>query len=87
MESYSLRFKRSVAKDLRAFPKAHVAAILRRIGEIARDPRGPGCEKLSGMERYRVRQGDYRILYEIEDRGLTVLIVKVAHRKEAYRRS
>ena len=87
MESYSLRLKCSVAKDLRAFPKAHVAAILRRMGELARDPRGPGCEKLSGLERYRVRQGDYRILYEINDKVLTVLVVKVAHRKEAYRRA
>ena len=86
MGNYSLTFKRSVAKDLRAFPKAHVEAILRRIRMLADDPRGPGCEKLSGLERYRVRQGQYRILYEIHDRVLTVLIVKVAHRKEAYRR-
>jgi mRNA interferase RelE/StbE len=86
MGNYSLNFKRSVAKDLRAFPKAHVEALLRRMRVLPDDPRGPGCEKLSGLERYRVRQGDCRILYEIHDAVLTVVIVKVAHRKEAYRR-
>ena len=86
MASYRLRFKRSVAKDLRAFPKADVERILRRILALADDPRGVGCEKLSGLERYRARQGDYRILYEIHDQEVVVLVVKVAHRRGAYRR-
>jgi len=64
MASYSLRFKRSVAKDFRAFTKQDVAGILKRIESLAVDPRGPGCEKLSGQERYRLRQGIYRILYD-----------------------
>ena len=85
MASYELRFKNSVAKDLREFPKTHVARILKRIRGLAEDPRPPGCEKLSGLERYRVRQGAYRIVYEIQDRQLLVLIVKVGHRRDVYR--
>ena len=50
------------------------------------DPRPPGCEKLSGLERYRIRQGVYRIVYEVQDRRLLVLVVKVAHRRDVYRR-
>jgi len=85
MASYSLVFKRSVAKDLRTVPKADVAAILARIQSLADDPRAPGCEKLAGQERFRVRQGTYRILYEIHDRELVIMVVKVGHRKEVYR--
>ena len=86
MASYELAFRRSVVKDLKAIPKRDVARILERIRRLASDPRPPGCEKLSGMERYRIRQGAYRILYEIEDNTLTVTVVKVAHRREMYRR-
>ena len=85
MASYELRFKKSVAKDLRVIPKTDLRKLLARIRALANDPRPPGCQKLSGRECYRVRQGRYRIVYEIEDRRLTVLIVRVAHRREAYR--
>ena len=85
MASYELVFKRSVTKDLRAFPKADVKRVLQRIRSLADDPRPPGCEKLSGQERYRVRQGLYRIVYEIDDGILIVLVVKVGHRREVYR--
>jgi mRNA interferase RelE/StbE len=85
MASYELGFRKSVAKDLRAFPKQDVKRIMQRIRSLADDPRPAGCEKLSGLERYRVRQGAYRIIYEIEDRRLTVLIVKVGHRRDVYR--
>ena len=85
MASYDLIFKKSVAKDLRAFPKEDVKRIMQRIRSLADNPRAAGCEKLSGQERYRVRQGTYRIVYEIEDARLVVLIVKVAHRREVYR--
>lgn len=85
MASYELVFKKSVAKDLRAFPSAHVRRILQRIRALANDPRPPGCEKLSGQERYRVRQGAYRIVYEIEDSRLVVLVVRVGHRRDVYR--
>ncbi|MGB7209995.1 MAG: type II toxin-antitoxin system RelE/ParE family toxin [Pyrinomonadaceae bacterium] len=80
MAKYEIVFKRSVYKDLKPIPKADVARILKRIDGLADDPRGPGCEKLSGQERYRVRQGIYRIVYEIEDNRLIVTVVKVGHR-------
>ena len=86
MASYELRFKKSVAEDLRAFPKQHVAKIMERIRALADEPRPRGCEKLSGLERYRVRQGAYRIIYEIQDRQLVVLIVEIGHRRDVYRR-
>ncbi|MCK5875133.1 MAG: type II toxin-antitoxin system RelE/ParE family toxin [Alcanivoracaceae bacterium] len=85
MARYKLVVRRSVAKDLRSLPQADVARILVRIEALQMDPRPPGCEKLSGLERYRIRQGVYRILYEIADEVLTVVVVKVGHRREVYR--
>jgi mRNA interferase RelE/StbE len=85
MASYELVFRKSVAKDLRAFPKKDVKRILQRISSLALDPRPAGCEKLSGQERYRIRQGAYRIIYEIVDATLVVLVVKVGHRRDVYR--
>lgn len=85
MARYKLVVRRSVAKDLRSLPQADVARILARIEALQLDPRPPGCEKLSGLERYRIRQGVYRILYEIADEVLTVVVVKVGHRREVYR--
>lgn len=86
MAKYSVFFKRSVYKDLRPIPKADIKRILTRIDELARNPRGPGCEKLSGQERYRVRQGVYRIVYEIVDERLIVMVVKIGHRGDIYSR-
>jgi mRNA interferase RelE/StbE len=60
---------------------------MQRIRALAAEPRPAGCEKLSGQERYRIRQGIYRIIYEIEDQSLIVLVVKVGHRREVYKRS
>ena len=85
MAAYSVFFRESVHKDLRAIPKRDLVRILGRISRLAEDPRPPGCEKLTGQERYRVRQGDYRIVYSIEDDRLEVWVVKVGHRKDAYR--
>ena len=85
MAGYELVFKRSVAKDLRVLPKQDLQRVLKRIRGLADDPRPAGCEKLSGQERYRVRQGRYRVVYEIHDDRLVVLIVKVAHRAATYR--
>lgn len=85
MASYRLVFKSSVAKDLRDLPRKDVARIVARFDQLAGDPRGSGCEKLSGQDRYRVRQGVYRIIYEVRDEELVVVVVKVAHRREAYR--
>jgi mRNA interferase RelE/StbE len=85
MERYKLVFKKSVAKDLRDIPKRDVAGILKRLRTLAIEPRARGCEKISGQERYRVRQGCYRIIYEIRDDVLAVVVVKIGHRKRVYR--
>ena len=87
MASYELAFKKSVAKDLRSIPKQDVARILKRIEALRDDPRGEGCVKLSAQERYRVRQGTYRIVYEIRDSELVVMVVKVGDRSAIYTRS
>lgn len=85
MAAYKLFFKKSVQKDLNAIPKEDVRRILKRIKGLAEDPRPAGCEKLTGQERYRLRQGRYRILYSIQEDELTVWVVKVGHRKDIYR--
>lgn len=85
MASYRIVFKKSVAKDLRPIPKKDVQRILKRIDGLADDPRPAGADKLSGDEKYRIRQGNYRILYGIEDDIITVTIVKVGHRRDVYR--
>ncbi|KAA3639984.1 MAG: type II toxin-antitoxin system RelE/ParE family toxin, partial [Proteobacteria bacterium] len=83
---YKLVFKKSVAKDLRPIPNKDVARILQRIETLRGNPRPIGSEKLSGQERYRIRQGVYRIIYEVTDRQLIVTVVKIAHRKQVYMR-
>lgn len=85
MARYELRFKPSVAKDLRDIPQADVRRILARIDSLRDDPRPPGSEKLSVQERYRLRQGNYRILYAIADVEVVIEIVKIGHRREIYR--
>ena len=84
MGRYSLYVKQSVAKDLRAIPKKDVRRILKRIESLQDNPRPYGCEKLTSQERYRIRQGHYRVLYEIQDDILGVCVVKVAARSQAY---
>lgn len=84
MANYSVVVKKSVTKDLRNIPNKDVERILKRINSLSENPRSDGCIKLSGQERYRVRQGIYRIVYEIQDSELVILIVKVAHHGEIY---
>jgi mRNA interferase RelE/StbE len=85
MAAYKLFFKKSVQKDFDAILKKDLKRILNRIAALAKNPRPPGCEKLTGQERYRLRQGQYRIVYSIQDDELTVWVVKVGHRKHIYR--
>lgn len=87
MGKYRVVFRKSVAHDLRRIPNRDVRRILVAIDFLSRDPRSSGIEKLSGQERYRMRQGDYRIIYEIKDDKVIVVVVKVGHRKDVYRRS
>ena len=84
MTVYRLVIKKSVAKDLRPIPRHDVGRILKHIESLATEPRPIGCEKLSEDDKYRVRQGAYRIIYEIQDKDLVVVVVKVGHRKGIY---
>ncbi len=85
MAEYRIYFKESVEKDFRTIPKNDLRKIILRIHALARDPKPPGHEKLAGQERYRIRQGHYRIVYSIQDKEFTVWVVKVGHRKDIYR--
>ncbi len=87
MAEYSLVFKKSVAKDLRNIPKKDIKRILKCVELLCTNPRAEGCIKLSGQERYRVRQGVYRIIYEIQETELIIMVVKVAHRSIVYKNS
>jgi mRNA interferase RelE/StbE len=83
--NYKVEIKRSAAKELEQLPPKDRARVVTRIQSLATDPRPPGAEKLSGQERYRVRQGNYRILYEIHDDLVVVVVVKIGHRRDVYR--
>lgn len=85
MASYSILIKPSAVKELEDLPKKDLKKLTEKIKTLASNPRPAGCEKLSGQERYRIRQGNYRIIYEIEDVVRIVRVVKVGHRKEVYR--
>ena len=86
MARFELRFKPSVAKDLRGIPKTEVRRLLKRIEALGSDPRPAGCEKLTGRDLYRIRHGVYRIVYSVNDAASVVIeVIKVGHRREVYR--
>lgn len=86
MASYSIRIKKSARKELEAIAtKTDRRRIVRRISALGDDPRPPGALKMSGSDRYRIRQGRYRILYTIEDAVLVVHVIRIADRKDVYR--
>ena len=86
MARYRLLIKPSAVKEIEAIPsKRERRRLVERIARLAENPRPVGVEKLSGQEKYRLRQGRYRILYLIEDQNLLVYVVKVGHRKDVYR--
>jgi len=83
---YRLSIKPSARKELVAVAtKKDRQRIVRLIQSLAEEPRPPGCQKLSGYDRYRVRQGNYRILYQIQDNELVIVVVRIGHRREVYR--
>lgn len=86
MASYSLVITRSASKELERVPLKDRRRIVERISGLAHDPRPPGCERLSGEDKYRLRHGDYRILYEIVDEQLVVTVVRVGNRRDVYKR-
>jgi mRNA interferase RelE/StbE len=85
MAHYRVIVRKSVAKDMRGIPKKDARRIVAVIKSLADTPRPSGSKKLSGQERYRLRQGNYRILYEIEDDRLIVCVVRVGNRRDVYR--
>jgi len=94
MAKYRITIKKSAAKELEALPKKDLQRIVKHIQLLAENPpprllvedkSGGGSKKLSGQEQYRIRQGDYRIVYSIEDKDLLVDIAKIGHRREIYR--
>ncbi len=86
MASYSILFTKSAAKELESVPTKDRQRIVSQIGSLADDPRPMGAEKLSGDDKYRIRQGDYRILYKIVDAVLIVTVVRIGNRRDVYRR-
>ncbi|MGE9296303.1 MAG: type II toxin-antitoxin system RelE family toxin [Puniceicoccales bacterium] len=86
MGSYSVQFKRSAEKDLRKIDRTFLPAIVSKVQLLATDPRPPGARKLQGSERsYRIRIGDYRVVYAVEDEIRVISIERIAHRKDVYR--
>ena len=87
MASYSVFLNGSAAAELEAIPRDEDRRrVVERIERLAGDPRPAGCEKLAGREdRLRIRQGDFRILYAVDDRAKTVTVVRIGHRKDVYR--
>jgi mRNA interferase RelE/StbE len=83
---YRVEIKLSAQKEIRALPRKNDRKrVLERIAALAENPRPRDCKKLAGYNAYRVRQGDYRIVYTVEDDLLVIDVVKVAHRSKAYR--
>ena len=86
MGKYRVTIKPSAKKELLAVrTKKDRQRIVQRIQSLSGNPRPPGCQKLSGYDRYRLRQGQYRIVYEIRDDELVVVVIKIGHRREVYR--
>ena len=85
MANYELVFRPSVSKDTKVIPCNDLKEILQKMKALCDNSRPPGSVKLSGMEYYRIRHGDYRIIYEIEDNRLIVVVIKIGHRRKVYR--
>jgi mRNA interferase RelE/StbE len=83
--NYRLLIKPSAVKELEALPKKDSRRVVRRVQALAEDPRPQGAEKLKGANLYRVRQGDYRVLYQVEDAAKTITVIKIGNRRDVYR--
>ena len=85
MAEYKILVRKSVRKDLNGIPKNDVRRIVKAIGALSNNPRPPQSKKLSGEEKYRLRCGVYRVIYEIINEELIVCVVRARHRKDVYR--
>jgi mRNA interferase RelE/StbE len=84
MARYKIEFKKSAVKELHAIPIKDIKKIISKMRALADDPRPQGSIKLSDQGKYRIRVGDYRILYSIEDDVSIIVVVKIGHRKDVY---
>lgn len=82
--TYEVRIDTAAARQIRKLPPDIQRRLTTAIGALASDPRPHGCTKLTGRDAWRIRVGDYRIIYEINDRQLQVMVVRAAHRREVY---
>ena len=86
MASYRVEIARSAAKDLRGIDRKWIPKIVAAIETLESDPRPVGCKKLMGSDHtYRLRIGDYRVVYDIQDDTLIILVVRIRHRRDVYR--
>ncbi len=85
MAKYKIEIKKTAVKELNHLPPNDLKKIIKSIQNLVIDPRPSGCKKLTGEEKYRIRIGNYRVLYMIEDDILIVYIVKIGHRRDVYR--
>ena len=86
MGKYKIEIKKSAVKEIEQLPKREIQVVLNKIQSLADNPRPHDCQKLSTEEKYRIRCGDYRILYSILDDVLIICVVKVGHRKDIYQK-
>ena len=86
MASYKVEFAAGVRKDFRKIPKRDAQRILERIQKLADDPRPPDSKKLAGDGSYRIRIGMYRVIYDVYDGRLVILVLRVGNRKDVYRK-
>ena len=85
MAKYKIEFKKSAGKELEKLPQKYLKRIIRKIRLLEENPRPEGCEKLTDRDRYRIRQGNYRVVFEIDDKEKKLIIYKIGDRKEIYR--
>ena len=83
--SYALAFKPSAEKELRKLSRDIIPRVVEAIQGLGDQPRPVGCVKLTHSESWRIRVGDYRVIYDINDRGKQVIVLHIGHRREVYR--
>jgi mRNA interferase RelE/StbE len=83
--NYTIQIERSAQKQLAKINSPNFEAISEKILSLEKDPRPPGCKKLTGRESWRIRVGDYRVIYKISDDILLILVIDIDHRKQVYR--
>jgi mRNA interferase RelE/StbE len=85
MAKFKIEIKKSAVKELNNLPANDLKRMIQKIQNLAYNPRPPSCKKLTGEEKYRIRSGNYRILFIIEDDIFIIYIVKIGHRRDVYR--